>query len=73
MNTRILMRHLPATVFTLMAALATMLFGTDAFAQVSGDYRSNVASGNWNATSSWQTFNGTSWVAASSTPPARTA
>lgn len=27
------------------------------------DYRSNVATGNWNATGSWQQFNGTTWVA----------
>ena len=32
-----------------------------------GDYRS-IATGNWNATSTWETYNGTSWVSASSTP-----
>lgn len=32
-----------------------------------GDYRA-VATGNWESISTWQTFNGTSWVAASSTP-----
>ncbi len=31
------------------------------------DYRS-INSGNWNSTSTWESFNGTSWVAASSTP-----
>ncbi len=33
----------------------------------SGNYRS-AASGNWNSTTTWQTFNGSSWVAAGSTP-----
>ncbi len=32
-----------------------------------GDYRS-AATGNWNATATWQTWNGSSWVAASTTP-----
>ena len=32
-----------------------------------GDYRS-VASANWNVISTWQTWNGSSWVEASSTP-----
>lgn len=36
-------------------------------AQSSGDYRSK-ASGNWNETSSWETYNGSSWVDASSSP-----
>jgi hypothetical protein len=36
-------------------------------APASGDYRS-AASGNWNANATWQTFNGSSWVAAGSTP-----
>ena len=31
------------------------------------DFRS-VTSGNWNSTSTWESFNGTSWVGASSTP-----
>ncbi len=33
----------------------------------SGDYRS-TASGNWNDNSTWETFDGSNWVAASSTP-----
>lgn len=36
-------------------------------AATNGDYRS-VSSGNWNSTSAWEKFNGTSWVAISSTP-----
>ncbi len=39
-------------------------------AQTSGDYRTatGLTTGNWNSTSTWETYNGTSWVAASSTP-----
>ncbi len=36
-------------------------------APASGDYRS-AGSGNWNDTATWQTFNGSSWVAAGSSP-----
>ncbi|MFN8438763.1 MAG: hypothetical protein U0V72_14210 [Cytophagales bacterium] len=39
-----------------------------AFGQSVGDFRSNVATGNWNAAASWQTYNGAAWVAASSYP-----
>ena len=37
------------------------------YSAATGDYRS-IATGNWNATSTWETYNGTSWVSASSTP-----
>ncbi len=36
-------------------------------APANGDYRS-AASGNWNSTATWQTFNGFIWVAAGSSP-----
>jgi hypothetical protein len=36
-------------------------------AQNSGDFRSK-ASGNWTSTSTWQTYNGSSWVDAGTTP-----
>ncbi len=38
-----------------------------ALAQASGDYRT-AQTGNWNQTSTWETFNGTSWIAAIATP-----
>ncbi len=38
-----------------------------AWGQSAGDYRS-AQSGNWNAVATWETFNGSSWVAAASTP-----
>ncbi|MGB5264784.1 MAG: hypothetical protein WBN28_14395, partial [Lutimonas sp.] len=46
-----------------------LLFGwiTLSFGQALNDYRS-IASGNWTALSSWQRFDGTSWVAATSYP-----
>jgi hypothetical protein len=37
------------------------------FSQTTDDYRS-ATSGNWNVTSSWERYNGTSWVAASGSP-----
>lgn len=33
-----------------------------------GDYRSNTASGDWTSNASWQTWNGSSWVAAGNYP-----
>ena len=36
-------------------------------AQSSGDYRSR-ATGNWGTAASWDTYNGTAWVAASAAP-----
>jgi len=37
------------------------------YAAASGDYRT-AASGNWNSTSTWQKYNGTTWIAAVTTP-----
>ena len=35
-----------------------------------GDYRSNVATGNWSSAASWQKFNGTTWITAPESPGA---
>lgn len=51
-------------IFTL---LLNILFITVLYSQSSGDYQSNQT-GDWNSTSTWQIYNGSSWVAASSTP-----
>ena len=42
-------------------------FNQSLISQNTGDYRS-VASGNWTILSTWQSYNGTSWVAATSYP-----
>ena len=42
------------------------------FAQSVGDFRSVSAGGNWNATGTLQTWNGSSWVAAGSLPTSST-
>ena len=42
------------------------------FAQSVGDFRSVSAVGNWNATGTWQTWNGSSWVTAGSLPTSST-
>ena len=39
----------------------------NAFAFAAGEYRSK-STGNWNAISTWETYNGSSWVNASATP-----
>jgi len=50
---------------------AVVLFGLvgggTAWGQAVGDYRS-IQSGNWSSTSTWERFNGASWVAAVATP-----
>ena len=52
--------------------LLLLLFSTIAgkvFSQAVGDYRS-VASGGWSTAATWQTWNGTTWVGATSVPNA---
>ncbi len=50
---------------------STLLTVTDDL-PVAGDYRS-AATGNWSSTSTWQRFNGSSWVAAAAIPTSSTA
>lgn len=52
----------------LVCLVVVMVGVTKLVAQTSGDYRSNTASGTWNTPGSWETFNGTSWVTAGSSP-----
>ena len=42
--------------------LISLLCTSGLYAQSTGDYRSNTTVGNWTALTSWQRFNGTSWV-----------
>ena len=54
----------------MLAAIAALSI-SKSFAQSTGDYRSDVLiAGNWAAASSWQRFNGTTWVAAATPPSA---
>src|SRR6266568_344782 len=55
-----------------LLALAVCTITLPAIAQTAGDYRS-VASGNWNATATWETYDGANWIAASTTPTAANA
>ncbi|MGA9115890.1 MAG: T9SS type A sorting domain-containing protein [Bacteroidota bacterium] len=51
------------------ALVLSVLLSAAAFAQATGDYRSNgTGGGAWNAASSWQRYSGTSWVAAAAPP-----
>ena len=53
------------TVFLII----NLFLASTAFAQSTGDYRSNVnTTGNWTSASSWQYYNGTAWVAATNYP-----
>ncbi len=44
-----------------------LVIGFPVLAQVTGDYRSK-ATGNWNSSSAWEIYNGSSWVNAISYP-----
>jgi len=48
-------------------AVSIMVMIGSLAAQTVGDYRS-AATGNWTTASTWQTYDGTSWVAAATTP-----
>jgi len=52
---------------TICAAAIAVFVSSPAFAQQAGDYRS-AASGNWSAAATWETFDGTNWVAAAAAP-----
>ncbi len=51
----------------LVLALLFLVVSFPMLAQVTGDYRSK-ATGNWSSASTWQIYNGTSWVNATSYP-----
>ena len=54
-------------VLLLSLFLQVTLLQSISFPQTSGDYRSK-ATGNWNATGSWEKYNGSAWIAAVATP-----
>ena len=53
------------TFFTVM--LLAVMISLNMFAQKSGDFKSN-GNGLWNAKATWQTYNGSAWVAAAAAP-----
>ncbi len=55
------------TFLKLTIVLSFLVTQATLFAQSSGDFRSRQ-SGNWSSSSSWQSYNGSVWVNASSTP-----
>ena len=75
-NSRIRLRTFQRINFVVgsisILALALILYfyviiPEEVYSATTGDYRS-IATGNWNATSTWETYNGTSWISASTTP-----
>ena len=48
--------------------LLSLLFTRLASAQAPGDYRSAVAIGDWTTAATWETFNGTTWIPATTAP-----
>lgn len=54
---------------TIFAVLLLFFVQAVAYSQTLGDYRSNSTNGNWITLSSWQYYNGTSWVTPSGTSP----
>lgn len=55
-----------------LLALSALTITLPALAQTAGDYRS-AASGNWNVTTTWETYDGANWIAAGVTPTAANA
>lgn len=53
----------------LWGMVLVFVFSSFVMAQSAGDYRSTTtASGNWSTVANWETYNGTSWVAATDYP-----
>jgi len=67
MNSQIKNTYMKQNFTHLYALLAALFFSTGLLAQISGDYQT-ANTGNWSAIATWQTWNGTSWVAASAAP-----
>lgn len=55
-------------LFIVVTGLLLIAMLVNAPAQVAGDYRTNVTSVTWSTAASWQTYNGSTWVTASSKP-----
>src|ERR1700686_724778 len=59
--------HWPVTLTRIFGSRTARTVSPLVPVDTAGDYRSTV-SGNWNDIATWETFNGTTWVAASETP-----
>jgi hypothetical protein len=57
-----------AYILKTLFLFSIVLFAGTGYGQSIGDYRS-VASGNWALSTTWQTWNGSAWVAATVLPP----
>jgi hypothetical protein len=57
----------PLTPCLIYLPLILCCLSNSSVAQVAGDFRS-VASGNWSATTTWESYNGAAWVAATKYP-----
>jgi hypothetical protein len=55
------------TVILVVISSVNLTNTREGYGATSGDYRSK-ASGNWNSISTWEKYNGTSWIAATVTP-----
>ncbi|MBG0860344.1 MAG: hypothetical protein IQL11_12640, partial [Bacteroidales bacterium] len=62
-----LLQHIKKHTLFLLFLTVLLEIGNYTFGQAAGDYRSFVT-GNWNAAGTWQTYNGSAWVAAGSPP-----
>lgn len=60
--------HSPQHVIRLLLTCAVFFTVQNSFAQAVGDYQSVGTGGAWNALATWNTWNGTSWIAAVATP-----
>ena len=70
MNIFKVLNQMPMKKFTLLLLCAALKQFT--YSQSVGDFRSVSAGGNWDATGTWQTWNGSSWVAGASLPTSST-
>src|SRR5262245_21526216 len=66
------MKFIVPGVLSLMMVVGMMIYFQiskveNVRAAVSGDYRTK-ATGNWNSTSTWEKYDGSSWVSAAATP-----
>ncbi|ALM06546.1 hypothetical protein SB49_01020 [Sediminicola sp. YIK13] len=67
MNCQLFAAYLPVRLKTLILGVFLLFMGSTLMAQVTGDYRSK-ATGNWSSAATWQIYNGSAWINATSYP-----